>query len=805
MNSLANDLRDALRALRRAPVATSIAVLILALAIGASATLWQALDAVVLRPLPYAQPQQLVHLFDVHEGDPWSTSPSNFVDYRDQAKSLSAVAAYNEGSYALSGVDSPAEQIPGAEVTSQFFRVLGVDPALGRLLGAEDDGQKVVVLGHELWRSRFGADPKVLGRTLLVDSAAHTVVGVMPPGRGYPLDSRLWVPLAFSEEDLRTQRGAHWLGVIGRLAEGATLAQARAELGTLGARLAVAYPRTNERVSADAEPLAEWVVSDARTTLALMLGAVALVLLAACANLANLSLARTVARAQELALRSSLGAGSGRLARTLLLENLVLALAGALLGGLLSSVALRALPVWLGDLPRLEEARFGGAGTIALLALAGVAGLLVGLAPASFALRRDPAETLRAAGRTVAGARGAGRIRQTLVVLTTTLALVLVAGAALLVRSYQRIAGVDPGFESAGRLLFSISLPDASYPTADANQRFTAELVERLHAIPGVEEAGATFGQPFGRFGYGISLREIDGRALGDDYDRDSPQIRVVTRGFFRTLGVPLLSGREFAATDRFGSQNVVIANQAATRLIFDGADPLGHTLQISTTMQLGRDRLAGEVIGVVGDIHEQRLDSEARPTLYFLHDQYPVGFLTFVVRSSPARIEGIVPSVRAAVAAIDPAVPVFRVRTLDQLLAESLAAKRLLARLLGAFALVAVTLAALGLFGVLSQSVSERRRELAVRGALGATPAELAMLVLAQAGALAALGLAGGLAAIFPLARFLRAQLFELSPTDPATLALASLFLLAVTFVSGWLPARRALRLDPMTVLRED
>ncbi len=805
MNSLAADFRDALRALRRAPAATSIAVAILALAIGAAATLWQALDVVVLRPLPYAQPQQLTVLWDLHDGDSWPASPSNFTDYRDQTRSFSAVAAYNDGSYALAGGDGPAEQVAGASVTRDFFRVLGVAPEVGRLLGAEDDNQPVALLGHELWRRRFGGDPAIVGRTITVDGASRTVVGVLPAGQGFPLEGKLWMPLAFSEEDLRTQRGAHWLGVVARLRDGVTLAGARAELGALTARLAAAYPNTNGRLGATAQPLAEFVVGDARTTLALMLGAVALVMLAACANLANLSLARTVARARELSLRSSLGADAHRLARSLLLENLALAAAGAIAGGLLSAAALRALPGWLGDLPRLDQASFGSAGAVALGALAGVAGLLVGLAPAAFALRRDPIEMLRSGGRTVAGSRGAGRVRQTLVVLTTTLALVLVCGATLLVRSYDRVAGIDPGFQSSGRLLFSLSLPDATYPRAEDGERFVAALLDRLRAVPGVKSAGATFGQPFGGFGFGISLRSIDGRELPDDNSRRSPQIRVVTRDYLRTLGVPLRSGRSFSADDRNGSPGVVIANEAASRLIFAGADPLGHRLEIGTTMQLGRGRLAGEVIGIVGNLREQRLDGEPRPTLYFLHDQYPVGFLTFVVETTPERLPGIVAPVRAAAAAVDPTVPLFRVRTLDQVVAESLSTRRLLARLLAGFAAVAVALAALGLFGVLSQSVSERKSELAMRSALGATPAALARLVLAQAGALAALGLSGGVAALLPLSRYLREQLFELSPTDPATIAGAALFLLGVSLLSGWLPARRALRLDPMTVLRED
>lgn len=804
MNRLATDLRDAVRSLRRTPASTAIALAILALAIGGTTTLWQALDAVVLRPLPFSQPQQLITIYDLNDGRPWPPSPSNFADYREQAASLSSVAAWSDGGFALSGDEGPAEMAAGVAVTGDFFATLGVEAELGRTLQPADDDERVVVLGHDLWRRRYGGDPAIVGRAIRVDGVSRTVVGVLGAGRGYPLDSRLWVPLKFSEEELRTQRGAHYLGVLARLREGATLATAQAELAGIAARLAVAHPNTNDGLSATTRPLRESVVRRARTTLALMLGAVALLLVAACANLANVSLARSVARTQELAVRASLGAGGARLARGLLVENVVLAGAGALLGGALSVVLLGALPRWLGDLPRLEEARLDAGGILALVALTGVAGVLLGLGPASFALRRDPIEALRS-GRSVAGSRSAGRLRRTLVVVTSALALVLAAGASLLQRSYQRVSEVDAGFARDGRLLFSVSLPDGDYATPEARAGFVRELEERLAALPGVERVGATFGQPFGDFGYQISVRSIDGQLLPDDNSRRSPAIRFVTPDYFRALGVPLRAGRAFEPGDRFGAPNVAIANEAAVRLVFQGEEALGRTLEIGTSGGQGRGRVGGEVVGIVGDVREQQLDDDPLPTLYFAIEQFPVGFLTFVVQASPDRLAGLAAPVNETVAALDPDLPVFRQRTLDELVADSLARRRALARLLIGVAAIAVTLAALGLFGVLTQMVAERRRELALRGALGATPAELARLVLAQAGALAALGLAGGLLAATVLARFLREQLYEISPTDPPTLAAAALLLLAVSLLAGWLPARRALRVDPMTVLRDE
>ncbi len=804
MRELAQDLRHALRALRRSPATTAISISILAVAIGASAALWQALDVTVLRPLPFPDSNRLVAIWDSQRGEIWTVSPPNFTDYRDQGHSFVSMAAFNDSSFALSGKEGSAEQVPGTEVTSGFFHTFGIGAALGRTLGPADDHADVVVLSDGLWRRRYGEDPGIVGKTVRVDGKERTVVGVLAAGRGYPFDAQLWVPLAFSAETLQTQRGAHWLRVVGRLREGATLPAAQVELRGIAARLAAAYPKSNDQLTAVARDLQSLIVRRSKTTLSLMLGAVSLALLAACANLASLSLARTVSRRHELALKASLGAGSRRLARTLWLESFLLAMGGAVVGAELAVVATRLMPVFL-ELPRLQHLHLDTPGVLALAVLSGVAGLLLGAAPATFALRRDPAEILRASGHTVAGARSAGRIRRSLVVATTALALILVAGATLLTRSYHRIAAIDPGFETSGRLLFSVSLPSSRYPKPEDVSHLTTELDERLRALPGVEDAAATFGQPLGGFGYQISLLQLDGRNLTQDNSRRSPAIRVVTPSFFRALGIPVLRGRTFTPDDRFGAPNVVVANQAASRLIFGGIDPIGHTLRIGTRMGLGRGHLGGEIVGVVGDIREQSLTEQPAPTLYFVQDQFPVDFLTFVVRSSPGRLDGLIRPIRTAVAALDPDLPIFRVRTLDQLLANSLATERTVSRLFLGFALLAVVLAALGLFGVLSQSVTERRRELAVRSALGAMPVSLAIEVLRQAGTLAAIGVAAGLAAGLPLVRYLRSVLYQLSPTDPLTLCGAALGLIGIALVASLWPARRAFRLDPIAALREE
>jgi len=804
MRHLLNDFRTSLRSLWRSPGSTTISVVILALAIGGTATLWQALDATVLRPLPFFEARRLVRIFDVHDGVTWTVSPPNFMDYRDQAKSLSSTAAWSEGSFALSGPEGSAEQVPGSEVTADFFSTLRVEARLGRALGAADARQPVVLLSDELWRRRYAADPDIVGTTIRVDGAEREVIGVLPPGRDFPADSRLWTPLDFADDVYTTQRGAHWLQVVARLRDGVELDQANAELGTISARLAAADPSHNEKLVARGYGIVEWMVRRSRATLLLLLGAVGIALLAACANLACLSLARTVARGHELALRSSLGAGSSRLARALVLDNLLLAAVGAALGGLFARLAVDRLPLLLGDLPRLAEIRFDHAGAISLAALAGFAGLLVGIAPASFTLRREPVEILRSGGRSLTGSRSAGRIRRLLVVATAALALLLVAGAALVVRSYSRLAAVDPGFDPTDRLAFSLSMPSADYPTPESVAQLVDRLDTRLGALPDVEQVGTTFGQLFGQFGYRISVERLDERDLPDDDSRESPQIRFVSPGFFAALGMRPVAGRGIDAGDRYGSTNVVVANESGARLVFGDTDPLGHTVELGTRRG-ARGRVRGQVVGVVGDVREQQLDDQPRPTLYFSLDQFPADFLTVVLRSAPGRLERLTPAVREVVSQLDPNLPIFKLRTLDQLLADSLATQRSLARLMSAFALFSVLLAALGVFGILSQAVTEQRRELAVRSALGATPGSLALLVLRQASLLAALGLAAGFAALVPLSRFLRSSLYELSPTDPPTLAGAGLLLLAVALVSGWLPARQALRLDPITALRQE
>lgn len=808
MSTLRHDFGHAIRSLRRAPGYAATAVTLLALSLGATALVWSAFDAVVLRPLPFPEPERLAVVLEAKDGYLMTMSPPNFVDLRRESASFESLAAWTASSFALSGVEGPAEQIPGAYVSADYFRVLRVDAALGRALGEVDDapGETTVVIGHELWTRRFGADPGVVGRAITVDGARRTVVGVMPAGFAWPLESQVYASTAFTPETLTTQRGAHYLQAIGRLRAGASVAAADEELRTIAARLAAEYPRTNEGYSATARPLAAHVVRHARPTLLLLLGAVVLALVAACANLASVGLARAMARGRDLAVRASLGADPRRLMRELAMESLTIAAAGALVGCGVAAALVGSLPRWAGEMPRLADARLDLGGALVVAALAGICGLATGLLPALHALRRDPIDALRGGSRGVAGNRLADRARRGLVVTTTALAFLLLAGAALVVRSWNRIAATDSGMRTAGRLTFAIGIPDGKYSTPEQTSALVAGVVERLRTLPGVESAGAAFGMPFGDFSYSITLTARDGVPFDPDAD-DAPsaEIRVVTPGWLETMGVPLRRGRLFTAADRHGAAPVVVASETAVARLLGGGDGLGRTLELGTSLGQGRGRIGGEVVGVVADVRDQALEEAPRPIVYFVHDQAPVGFVSVVLAAAPERLATLVEPVRRAVGELDADMPVYRVRTMEQLIASATASRALVARLLSGFALVATVLAAVGLFGVLAAAVAERRRELAVRGALGATPRQLVRLVVNRGVTLVAFGLALGAVAGLPLRRVLESQLFELSAGDPGTLAAAALGLVGVALASCWAPARRAGRIDPMTVLRQE
>jgi putative ABC transport system permease protein len=810
MSDLLHDVRLALRALRRQPGFAAAAMLTLALGIGATTAVFSVVYGILLRPLPFPESDRLVQVVSLDEDVEWTASPPDFVDWRAQATSFQALAAVNTGSFALTG-DAAALQFSGATVTAGYFTVLGVAPQVGRGFTEANEtpgANMVVALGDAIWRTRFGADPGIVGRRIRLDGADYEVVGVMPRGFDAPGGTDLWVPLAFTPDDLRTQRGAHYLNVYGRLAPGVTVERADREMREIAARLDLAYPGANPGWSAGVTPLRASIVGDVERPLWALLGAVGVVLLMACVNVASLMLGRAVGRAREDAIRTALGAGRRRLVRGVMVESGVLALAGGALGALLAVWGVAALTRIAPDnLPRLDEVGVDGWVLGFTLVVAVATGLVFGAAPSLHLLRRREASGALASGER--GGTAGGRIqrwRRGLVVVQMALAVTLVAGAGLLAKSFARLVATDPGFTPEGVLTFSLSVPNTGYEQPERVEAFVAAVEERLAALPGVVRVGAIFGLPLSGFDFSISMMSVDAQVLDEQEQarRPSPQMRIVTPGYFDAMGIPLRGGRGISDLDRAGDPPVVVVSETAGRLIFGGADPIGHRFELGTRMGLGRGRVGGEVIGVVGDVRDAALRAPPRPLIYAVHRQFPVGFLQVAVRTAGDPLALAEPA-RQAVAAVDPNVPVYRVRSLEGLLGASVSQARFMTLVLGLFATIALVLAAVGIYGVIAYAVAQRTRELGIRLALGARAADILWLVLRQGIILGGLGAALGLAGALVATRALERLLYQVTPSDPTTFTLGTLGLLAVALVATYLPARRAAGVDPVEALRHE
>lgn len=806
MEALLQDLRHAVRRLAHSPGFTGVAVLVLALGIGGTTITFGVVNAVLLRPLAFPKADELVRVFGQQGGARWTVSPPDFRDWRAQNHSFTELAATNSGSFALTG-DGPAEQIPGANVTGGFFSVMGVRPLLGQALTATDDGFDVpdrAVLGYTLWRRRFGGDSAILGRTVRLEGRSYTVLGVMPAGFTYPEGAELWVPLRFTPEELATQRGAHYLDVIGRLRPGVALSAADREVQLLAETLAREYPHSNAKWTASVSSLRDALVGNVRGPLRVLLAAVGVVLLIACTNVASLLLVRGIARERELAIRAALGAGRGRVMRALVAESVVLAALGGIAATLLAAWGTALVAhVSAVDIPMLGETRLDGSVLAFTGALTLLTALLIGLLPAWQVVKGGAvAGRLHQEGR---GTTARLRTRNALVVAQTALAVLLLVGAGLLVRSFVRLQRVDPGFDPEHVLTFGVSLPAASYPKPEQSALFFDRLTERLQGLPGVQAAGAVFGLPLSGISYSISAYAIDGRVLSEEEQNHlSVQLRLVTPAYFAALGVPIRRGRGIAPGDRPGAPPVLVVNEAAARRIWSGADALGHQLVVGTRLGLGGERVGGEVVGVIGDLKEDGLSQPAKPTIYLAQPQFPMSFMSVAIRTAGDPLALAEPA-RMALQDLDPGVPLFRLRSMAQLVAADVAQPRLYMLLLITFAVVAITLAAVGLYGVLSQSVAQRGRELGVRMALGASARDVVGLVLRQAVGLAATGVGLGLAGGALATRGLQTLLFGVGPQDPMTFATVGAGLFVVALLASVVPARRAARLDPVMALRTE
>ncbi len=804
------DLRRAFRALRRAPGFVLLVILPLALGIGATTAIFSAVHGVLLRPLAYRDPERLVtvdHLYPSLKGLEAGVSAPGFVDYRDRTRSFAraAVEAYWQPN--LTGAGEP-ERLVGSRVSGDYFAALGVGAALGRALRADEDApgrEQVVVLSDGFWRRRFGGDPRALGRTLVLDGRPHEVVGVMPPGFADPFSPRveLWRPLALTPEQLAGGRTNEWLTLVARLRPGVDVDAARTELRTLAEQLKRADPASYPvDWSLKVTPLRDKNTGRVRPALLVLLGAVGFVLLIAAANVANLLLARGAGRAREVAVRTALGARRAHVVRQLLAESVLLSSAAGVLGAGLAVAGVRALAALApAALPagsvRVDAPVLGFA-----LAVSVATGLLFGLAPAAQASRFALAAVLREGGRGAVGDRAAHLVRRGLVVAEVALALMLLTGAGLLTRSFARLQGVDPGFDARGVLTLTLALPEAKYATDAQRRAFFDALLPRVAAAPGVRAVGAVSDIPFGPGG-GTSSFAVEGYQPPPGQPGPWGDFRVATPGYFEALRIPLRRGRLFAEPDGPGARPVAVVDEELARRYWPGQDPIGKRVAVSASDD-GTPRWI-EVVGVVGHAKQDGLDSDARVQLYLPFAQAADrSQLSLAVRGA-GDPERLLPLVREAVRAVDRDQPVADARTLAARVDASVGPRRLSATLLGLFAALALVMACLGLYGVMTYMVAQRAREMGVRLALGAARGTVLALVLRQGLTLAGVGGAVGLVGALALSRLLRSQLYGVRAADPVTLVAVVALLGGVAFLATLVPARRATRVAPATALRGD
>jgi putative ABC transport system permease protein len=810
MNSFWQDVRYGIRRLRLNPSFTTIAVLTLALGIGASATIFSVVNAVLLRPLPFRAPERLIAITQRSADNPAGNVPVSFTKFealRDQAKSLQATAAFYGLDLSLGG-DSEPEQVAAARVSGDLFGVLGTVPALGRSFAADEEapgGRDVAMISDGLWHRRFGGDPAVLSREIRLDGRSVTVVGILPPTFRFPLqvpEPQVFLPRAF-EADFLTQAqvhsGASYLSLVARLGDAATLERVQAELDTVNARYRQQFGSYVDasQFQLAAESLSDNLVGATRQSLLVLLGAVGFVLLIACANVASLQLARASVRSQEMAVRKALGASRSGLIRQLLVESLALSLLGGAFGIVLAFFAVPlASHIPAGTLPRLEQARVDGPVLLFSLGLCCATALVFGVVPALFASRDDLQTGLRSSGRGASDGAARKRLRA-LFVAEAAVAVMLLTGAGLLVRSLAGLAGVDPGFTAHGVLTVPVVLPAARYPEPERQAEFYRQLLERVQALPGVTSAAATSYLPLsGAFRFVFFCPE--GRVC-EGVGKD-PVIasRQVTPAYFDATRTRLLRGRVFAATDTATSPMVVIVNETTARKHWPGADPLGKRLANS------RDRIQREVVGVVADVKFRGLDTPSVEEMYLPLAQSPWPAMTLLLRSDAA-LDPLVAAVRQEVARLDPDIAVNGAQSFEEVVGASVAQPQLVMRVVATFAALALILAAIGIYGVMTYSVSERTREFGVRMALGAAPRDILRLVVRECLTLTAVGIGIGVVASLALTRLIAGLLFGVSATDPLTFVGAALVLGTTALLASGIPARRGTRLEPVRALRQE
>ncbi|MFL6541535.1 MAG: ABC transporter permease [Chthoniobacterales bacterium] len=800
------DLRYALRQLLKNPGFTAAAILTLALGIGACSAIFSVVNGVLLRPLDYPTADRIVVLREAQppQFPEFSTAPPNYIDWTKQAKSFEQIAAYTGAQMNLTGEGEPKRLI-ALRATANYFSVYGIQPQLGRWYSAEEDApgkNHVVVLSYQFWQRVFGGAANVIGKQVQLNGEPYTIVGVTPAGFSRERKLDLWTPMAFKPaETSNDARGGHYVTTLGLLRPGVTVAQADAEMRVIAAQLATQYPKSNKGWTVFVMSVLEYSTRNVRVVLYTLLGAVGCVLLIACANIANLLLARATARHREISIRAALGAGRGRLVRQLLTESILLALLGGLAGLLLAHWGLAALLALApATLPRTSNIHLDGSVVAFSLGLSLITGVIFGAAPAWLAAHTDVNEALKqgARGSTEGGARGT--FRSALVILEVAFALVLLGGAGLLARSFMALTHVDPGFNPENATVLELALPEKKYPKPEQQKAFVDSLLQRLAALPGVQAAGVTQVLPL-TGDYSLAF-EIEGRPLPES-DWPSTTYYAVTPDYFRAMGIRLMRGRLFTAQDDARAPRIAIINETLARQFFPNEDALGKRINIPNVAS-GSPKVWREIVGIVADVKQFGVDKETTNQSYEPFAQSPFDDINVVLRTSSSP-SAMLSALRPAVYAVDKDQPIGSIRPLEEIMAESISRQRFAMLLLTVFSAVALVIAAVGIYGVMAYSVVQRTGEFGIRMALGAQTRDVLRLVLSQAGKLIGLGLLAGLIATFAISRAIGSILFRTSAQDPLTLTSITFILGAVALLACFVPARRATRVNPIEALRTE
>jgi putative ABC transport system permease protein len=804
INAILSDLRHGARLLLRAPGFSAVAIATLAIGIGANTAIFSVVNTLLIQRLPYADADRLAVVWEHNlprDRKNNVVSPGNYLHWREMNRVFEDIAALGMTfNVTLTGYGEPVE-IPFQYVSAAFFPIVGVQPQTGRWFTNDEDrpGSRVAIISDRLWRTRLASDPGILNRAITLQSQSYSVVGIMPPGFSF-LDKTvdIWLPVGFPAE-ARTPRG-RWLMTVARLKPGVSFPQAQQDMSRVAGELTKIFPDFNTGWTARVVPLREQLTGDVRPALFVMLGAVGFVLLIACANVANLLLARATSRQRELAVRAALGAGRGRLVRQLLAESVVLATVGGLAGLVLAWWGLRVLRAVVAQqvpIQRLEAVGIDGTVLAFTVAASLLSGVVFGLVPALTAAGRRLNDSLKEGGRTGTGVRGK-RARSAFVVVEIALALVLLVGAGLLVRSFVRLMEVDAGFETARTVTMRVSLPSARYSRPELRVQFFQRLFEQIDRIPGVQASGAVSFLPLIGLGSATGY-EVVGQPVPPLGQEPVTDVRVITNQYFKSMSIPLLRGRLFDERLASDAQNKVIVNEALARRHWPNEDALGKRIKISWS-----DDREDEIVGVVGDVRHSGLDAEVRSTIYWPYPRNAYTGMALTIRTTGAEA-GVVAGVRRILNQQDPDLALADVKTMDEVVSQSVAQRRLMMVMLGIFAGAALLLSAVGIYGVIAYGVTQRTQEIGIRLALGAQQGDVLRMIVGQAAWLSAAGIAIGAAGAFALTRLMTDLLFHVKPFDPATFAAVAAILAFVALLAGYVPGRRATRVDPVVALRAE